>query len=241
MVSPSLSVLCMYLLCAHSFLFAHIRECDLQRGAMSSPSDLMTLPFLTRQSHVFRSNLVVDNPNTALSLKKQNLNPMWKKLMKLVDLGEPTSFLDHVYLGCTQCECKSDESILEQYKKIFESRVSTGATEQLLCKEKSDAKTVAWSYDMEGHTKKCVEIFSELENRKAAQLYEVSTPCLDDHHVKKGRTGKSGRIVTGMLSNCHEMLMFGPKWVDLTLFGLCTNWHELSQNGPQPVTNAWLV
>ena len=108
--------------------------------AMSSPSDLVTLPFLTRQSHVFRSNLVVDNPNTALPLKKQNLNPMWKKLMKLVDLGEPTSFLDHVYLGCTQCECKSDESILEQYKKIFESRVSTGATEQLLGWEKSTRK-----------------------------------------------------------------------------------------------------
>ena len=31
--------------------------------------------------------------------RKQNMGPMWKKLMKLVDLGEPTSFLDHVYLG----------------------------------------------------------------------------------------------------------------------------------------------
>ena len=26
---------------------------------------------------------------------KQNMAPMWKKLMKLMDLGEPTSFLDH--------------------------------------------------------------------------------------------------------------------------------------------------
>ena len=33
---------------------------------------------------------------------KQNLDPMWKVLNKEVDLGEPTSFLDHVYLGCTQ-------------------------------------------------------------------------------------------------------------------------------------------
>ena len=31
--------------------------------------------------------------------KKQNLDPMWKILMKEVDLGEPTSFLDHVSLG----------------------------------------------------------------------------------------------------------------------------------------------
>ena len=34
--------------------------------------------------------------------KKQIINPMWKLLNKEVDLGEPTSFLDHVYLGCTQ-------------------------------------------------------------------------------------------------------------------------------------------
>ena len=46
--------------------------------------------------------------------KKRNLNPMWKKMMKLVDLGEPTSFLDHVYLGCTYCECKSNESVIHE-------------------------------------------------------------------------------------------------------------------------------
>ena len=42
--------------------------------------------------------------------RKENLNPMWKKLMKLVDLGEPTSFLDRVYLGCTQRECKIERT-----------------------------------------------------------------------------------------------------------------------------------
>ena len=35
---------------------------------------------------------------------KQNINPTWKNLMIDVDFGEPTSFLDHVYLGCTQRE-----------------------------------------------------------------------------------------------------------------------------------------
>ena len=34
-----------------------------------------------------------------LAGKKQNIDPMWKVLNKEVDLGEPTSFLDHVYLG----------------------------------------------------------------------------------------------------------------------------------------------
>ena len=34
-----------------------------------------------------------------LAGKKQNIDPMWKLLNKEVDLGESTSFLDHVYLG----------------------------------------------------------------------------------------------------------------------------------------------
>ena len=38
-----------------------------------------------------------------------------KTLMKFVDLGEPTSFLDHVYLGCIQRECKPNESIIDEY------------------------------------------------------------------------------------------------------------------------------
>ena len=33
--------------------------------------------------------------------EKQNFALMWKKLMQNADIDEPTSFLDHVYLGCT--------------------------------------------------------------------------------------------------------------------------------------------
>ena len=85
--------------------------------------------------------------------KKQNMVPMWKKLMRNVDLEEPTSFLGLVYLGCTQRECEPNESIIEQYKKMFESRISAGATEKLPGWEKLHAKTVAWSYDMEGYAR----------------------------------------------------------------------------------------
>ena len=49
--------------------------------------------------------------------------PMWMKMMKHVDTDEPTSFLDHVFLGCTQRECKLDETIIETYKKMFLNHV----------------------------------------------------------------------------------------------------------------------
>ena len=61
-----------------------------------------------------------------LAGKKQNLDPMWKVLNKEVDLGEPTSFLDHVYLGCTQRKCEISEDIVDNYRTMFESRSSAG-------------------------------------------------------------------------------------------------------------------
>ena len=48
---------------------------------------------------------------------------MWKKLMKDVDIEELTSCLDHVYLGCTQGECKPNENIVGQYNKMFDHQI----------------------------------------------------------------------------------------------------------------------
>ena len=105
--------------------------------------------------------------------------------MKDVDIEELPSFLDHVYLGCTQRECKSNEKIIGQYNKMSESRISAGATEKLPGWDKPRAKTSVWSNDMEGHDRKCVERYCELANKKTEQLFEVSHPCLDDHQIKK--------------------------------------------------------
>ena len=51
--------------------------------------------FVHREKGLFSSVYVDD---IKLAGEKQNLDPMWKLLNKEVDLGEPTSFLDHVYL-----------------------------------------------------------------------------------------------------------------------------------------------
>ena len=58
-----------------------------------------------------------------LAGKKQNLDTMWKLLNKEVDLGEPTSFLDHEDLGCTQRQCPISKDIVDNYRTMFESRI----------------------------------------------------------------------------------------------------------------------
>ena len=65
-----------------------------------------------------------------LAGKKQNLDPMWKLLHKEVDLGEPTSFLDHVYLGCTQRQCEISKNTVDNFRTMFESRISSGGVEK---------------------------------------------------------------------------------------------------------------
>ena len=66
-----------------------------------------------------------------LAGKKQNLDPMWKVLNKEVDLGGPTSFLDHENLGCTQRQCEISKDIVDNYRTMFESRISAGGVEKL--------------------------------------------------------------------------------------------------------------
>ena len=90
---------------------------------------------------------------------------------------------EHVYLGCTQRQCEISKDIVDNYRTMFESRISAGATEKLRCLE--NLSISSWSYDMEGHAKKCVERYCELANRTTQQLYKISSPCIDDHHIKE--------------------------------------------------------
>ena len=84
--------------------------------------------FVHRERGLFISVYVDD---IKLAGKKQNIDPMWKVLNKEVDLGEPTSFLDHVYLGCTQRQCEISKDTVDNYRAMFESRISAGRNEKL--------------------------------------------------------------------------------------------------------------
>ena len=148
-----------------------------------------------------------------LAGKKQNLDPMWKLLNKEVDLGEPTSFLDHVCLGCTQRQCEISKDIVDNYRTMFESRISAGATKKLPCSEKLCISS--WSNDMVGHAKKCVERSCELANKSTQQLYKVTTTCIDDHHFKEEEmksVGELSNVCSQMVLKCMYLALIG--WPD---------------------------
>ena len=80
-----------------------------------------------------------------------------------VDLGEPTSFLDHVYLGCSQRECQISKDMVDNYRSMFESMMSVG-TKETLPETKATGKPYAetissWSY---GIGRSCKEVRGEI-------------------------------------------------------------------------------
>ena len=107
-----------------------------------------------------------------------------------------------IFLGCIQRQCEVSKDIVDNYLTMFESRISAGAPEKLPCSE--NLRIASWSYDMEGHAKKCVERYCELANKTTQQLYKVSTPCIDDHHFKEElkSVGEVSKICSQMVLKC---------------------------------------
>ena len=149
--------------------------------------------------------------------RKHNPDSMWKKLMKLVDLRQPTSFLYHVYLGCTQRECKSSESIFEGDRKMFESRISAQTTEKYLVGTNRTRKQLvglmtwkvmrrnAWNDIANWRMKR-------LSNCMWCLLHALTTIST------KGRICHGGRFVKSMLSSRPEITVFWHALVDQTFY-----------------------
>ena len=68
---------------------------------------------------------------------------MWKSLKVAIDLANPTPSVNQVYLGCTQREAPADMEEIQSRAELLYSL---------------SEKITAWSYNMQGHDGKFVEI-----------------------------------------------------------------------------------
>ena len=163
--------------------------------------------FVHREKGLFLSVFVDD---IKLAGKKQNLDPMWKLLNKEVDLGEPTSFLDHVYLGCTQRQCEISKDIVDNYRTMFESRVSAERTQKASTLWESSYLFMVLWYG--GSCKEmCGAILWVSQQDDSATLQSIYSM----HRwppLQRRRNEICWRIVTCVLSNGSEMFILGKNW-----------------------------
>ena len=121
--------------------------------------------------------------------------------MKDVNLGEPTSFLDHVYLGCTQRACQISKDIVDSYRNMFESRISAKASEKL---RETKATGETWcrnSIFVVPRTWKVMQrsAWKDIGNwrtKRRNNYTKVATPCMDDHQFKEEENESAGELST---------------------------------------------
>ena len=95
-------------------------------------------------------------------------------------------------------QCEVSQDIVDNYRTMFESRISAGGLEKLLFPQ--NLRISSWSYDMVGHAKKCVERYCELANKSTPPLYKVSTFMHRWPPLQGRRNEICWRIVTSVLS-----------------------------------------
>ena len=152
-----------------------------------------------------------------------------------VDVGEPTSFLDHVYLGCTQRQCEISKDVVitepclnpwfprEQLKKLPYSKKSSYLFVVPRCGKSCQEKC---------GTILCI---GRLNNSTQYQLHALMTI------ISKMQNWN-------LWENCRKyaLKLFWNAYTwhvleDLIFYGQWANLHDRSQNGPKHVTNAWIV
>ena len=83
--------------------------------------------------------------------------------------------------------------------------------------EKPHAKTVAWSFDMEGHARNALSDTANWQTKSGAMIQSFKS-LLGWSSNQTGRTWISRRIITSLLTNYLEMLVLGTNW---------TTWHSV--------------
>ena len=135
-----------------------------------------------------------------------------------------------VYLSCTQRHCEISKDTVDNYRTMFESRISAGGTEKLPYSE--NFRISSWSYDMEGHAKKCVERYCELANKTTQQLYKVSTPCIVHHQFKEEKmksVGELSQVCSQTVLKCLYLARIGRPDILWSVNKLARSITELDQ------------
>ena len=187
--------------------------------------------FVHRQKGLF---LCVYVDDMKLAGKKQNIDPMCKVLNKEVDLGEPTSFLDHFYLGCTQRQCEISKDIVDYYRAMFESRISAGGTEKNTMLRKPVYFFMVLWYGRSCE-EMCGAILWAIKQDDSTTLHSIYSlhrwPSLSRRRMKS--VGELSQVCSQIVLKCLYLARIGrpDQWINL---------RDPLQNGPKPVTNAWI-
>ena len=160
--------------------------------------------------------------------------------MKEVDLGEPTSFLDHVFVGCSQRECETSKEIVDNYKMCSSPESPQQQQKNYLARgnltQTFSHGPVIWKV-MQRH------VWSDIAFWRKKQPSKCTTW---PHHALTNTISRKKKWDLSETCQKFALKLFWNScmWhasVDHKFYAQLTNLHEQSPNEPELTTNAWLV
>ena len=149
--------------------------------------------------------------------KQKTWHRLGQFLMKYVDLEEPTSFLDRVYLGCTQRECTISNETVTKYRDICSN---PGFLQELWKNCQKQKPRESWCrndiFMVSWHERSCKEVRGKIlwtgeQNNSTATQSRNSMPWRPPFQERR-RSRICWRIVKSVLTNCSEMSITGSNW-----------------------------
>ena len=135
---------------------------------------------------------------TKMAGREKKLAPMWKTLMKHVDLDEPTWFPDHVHLGSTEPTCMQIER--DHYRPVQGNvRITTSCWKKLPGWEKPTCSKLRWERLRTG------------EQKDRAVIQSLKS-LLGWSHFKKEELESDWEFSKVCSQNCLEMLELATNW-----------------------------
>ena len=167
---------------------------------------------------------------------------MWKILVKEDELGEPTSFLDHFYLGCTQTECQTSKDIVHKYRQYVSNPASVlGAFEEAALFRETWREyflMVLW------HGRSCKEIRGKIL-RSGEQNNSTVIQSRNAMHGRPSFLKTKKMVSVGELSKvCSQIVLNCLHLARICRFDFYGPWTHLfvrSRNGQKLVANVWRV
>ena len=113
--------------------------------------------------------------------------------------------------GCAQRECKPKEIIIEDYTKMFESRISAGATENYLGRKNLTQKQLHGPMMWKDMPKSMWKDTADWKRRKMSNCRKFQVIAWMDIILRR-RNLNQWRIITSDFTNCVEMLVLDTNW-----------------------------
>ena len=164
--------------------------------------------------------------------QKDEVKPMWAKLMSKADLEEPTQIIDQVYLGCTQRESETNKRIVTEKSDLLHKLVSSKYQPDYAVQQWHQARRVVMELRPAGSCTKVCWRLLRIGEQHSRQIAQRIFALFGWPPIQEGGIGKwENYLKFGRESSKHACIQLAL--ADGRIYGSWMFWQDMWRNGTE--------